>query len=210
MMQSFAEQLEKTIRRMRPLHPKAEASLREAAARQWEGEERRKLVLELIDAGYRTLAIKYHPDRGGRSSSHSQADRDPPRAPTAVRAEAKPEAQIGYVVARPFLLRLAASSSSPARPRLARRRYRLSPRRTIGLDGAPAIDRSNELRCHDHSGRYGVTLDRYGSLSAPLPVTLLALAQQVANLRADRPIFLPRNLLDQLTRRPMNQNCPLR
>ena len=84
------------------------------------------------------------------------------------------------------------------------------PRRTIGLDGAPAIDRSNELRCHDHSGRYGVTLDRYGSLSAPLPVTLLALAQQVANLRADRPIFLPRNLLDQLTRRPMNQNCPLR
>jgi hypothetical protein len=39
-----------------------EQLLREAAERRAEAEARRKMSLEIISAGYRALAAKYHPD----------------------------------------------------------------------------------------------------------------------------------------------------
>jgi hypothetical protein len=39
--------------------------LREAAERRAEAEARRQMSLEIVSAGYRALAAKYYPDKGG-------------------------------------------------------------------------------------------------------------------------------------------------
>jgi hypothetical protein len=66
-LEEALQQVEDDIRRRGPLPENIKASIRETAVRRWENEVRRKLSLELIDAGFKALAIKYHPDRGGTS-----------------------------------------------------------------------------------------------------------------------------------------------
>jgi len=54
------------------LDSRRKRSIQDVLARREEFLARRKLALELINAGYRALSVKLHPDRGGTQEAMSR------------------------------------------------------------------------------------------------------------------------------------------